>query len=107
MTMKNQRKYPPEEIISILRQNLLEKVPVSELADKFGFHPTMFYRWQKQFFENGAAAFDREGQSRKDSPSKKLEEKISHLQAKLAHKDEVIAEIMASHVQLKKSLGEA
>ena len=28
------------------------------------------------------------------------------LQAKLAHKDEVIAEIMADHIALKKELGE-
>jgi hypothetical protein len=29
----------------------------SELCDKHGLQPTVFYRWQKEFFENGAAAF--------------------------------------------------
>jgi transposase len=24
---------------------------------KIGLQPTVFYRWQKEFFENGAAAF--------------------------------------------------
>jgi hypothetical protein len=38
--------------------------------------------------------------------SNKLEQKISHLESRLTHKDEVIAEIMESHVRLKKSLGE-
>jgi transposase len=66
----------------------------------------VFYRWQKQFFENGVAAFNQAENGRKDSQTKRLEEKVSRLQAKLAGKDEVIAEIMASHVQLKKSLGE-
>jgi transposase len=63
----------------------------------------VFYRWQKMFFENGAAAFER----REDGRTRKLENKVSALQAKLSQKDEVIAEIMASHVALKKSLGES
>ena len=100
------RKFSAEEKVKILRLHLLEKQPVSDICDKFGLNPNVFYRWQKQFFENGPAAFNQAGNRRKDSPTKKLEQRISRLQAKLANKDEVIAEIMASHVQLKKSLGE-
>jgi transposase-like protein len=56
--MKKQRKhYTPEEKVAILRRHLLEQVPISELCDKQGLQPTVFYRWQKEFFENGAAAF--------------------------------------------------
>ena len=56
--MKKQRKhYTPEEKVAILRRRLLEQVPISELCDKHGLQPTVFYRWQKEFFENGAAAF--------------------------------------------------
>ena len=56
--MKKQRKhYTPEEKVAILRRHLLEQVPISELCDKHGLQPTVFYRWQKEFFENGAAAF--------------------------------------------------
>ena len=29
------------------------------LCDELGLQPTVFYRWQKEFFENGAAAFQR------------------------------------------------
>jgi hypothetical protein len=58
------------------------------------------------FFENGAAAFAQMPAGRKGGHAKKLENKISKLQAKLVNKDEVIAEIMASHIELKKSLGE-
>ena len=35
----------------------MEQVPISELCDKHGLQPTVFYRWQKEFFENGATAF--------------------------------------------------
>jgi transposase len=55
--MKKQRKhYTPEEKVAILRRHLLEQVPISELCDKHGLQPTVFYRWQKEFFENGAAS---------------------------------------------------
>ena len=56
--MKKQRKhYAPEEKVAILRRHLLEKEPISKLCDELGLQPTVFYRWQKEFFENGAAAF--------------------------------------------------
>ena len=60
--MKKQRKqYAPEEKVAILRRHLLEKEPISKLCDEVGLQPTVFYRWQKEFFENGAAAFEQKG----------------------------------------------
>src|SRR4051812_13235845 len=57
--MKKQRKqYAPEEKVAILRRHLLEKEPLSKLCDEVGLQPTVFCRWQKKFFENGAAAFE-------------------------------------------------
>jgi len=99
---QKRRHFTPEEKVAILRRHLLDKVPVSDLCDELGLQPNQFYIWQKAFFENGAAAFA----GRTDSRSSKLEEQNTALRAKLARKDEVIAEIMASHIELKKSLGE-
>ena len=96
------RKFTSEEKVRILREHLIDKVPVSEVCDQHGLSPTLFYRWQTAFFENGAAAFER----RSDATERKQQAKIAALEAKLSQKDEVIAEIMASHVALKKSLGE-
>ena len=105
--MANKRKrFGAEEKVRLLRLHLIEKQPVSQVCDDNGINPNVFYRWQKQFFESGAAAFNQVGNGRKDSKGKKLERKVSALESKLATKDEVIAEIMASHVQLKKHLGE-
>lgn len=105
--MSNKRKkFSHEEKVRLLRLHLVEKVPVSDICDQHGLNPNVFYRWQQQFFENGSAAFEKDGKGRNDSQAKKLLEKVEKLQAKLANKDEVIAEIMASHVALKKSLGE-
>jgi predicted MPP superfamily phosphohydrolase len=53
--MKKRRKhYTPEEKVAILRRHLVEGVPISDLCDELGLQPTVFYRWQKEFFENGA-----------------------------------------------------
>ena len=100
------KKFSPEEKVRLLRLHLIEKEPVSDICDRHGINPNVFYKWQKLFFENGAAAFTQTGTGLKNGHSKTLENRISQLKAKLAGKDEVIAEIMASHIELKKNLGE-
>ena len=97
------RHYGPEEKVAILHQHLVEKVAVSEVCERHGLSPNLFYRWQKEFFENGAAAFRRNG---RDTKSPKLEAEVERLRAKLADKDEVIAELMEETLRVKKSLGE-
>ena len=62
----------------------------------------MFYRWQKEFFENGAAAF----QQRARPNHQAEQERIEYLEKKIQRKDEVLAELMGEHIALKKSLGE-
>jgi len=102
--MSRKRKhYTPEEKVAILRRHLVEKVPVSDLCDELGLNPTVFYTWQKQFFENGAAAFQHRGKRSRGTPEAA---KIKKLEAKLTQKNEVLAELMQEHVQLKKELGE-
>ena len=103
--MRKERKhYGAEEKVAILRRHLVEKVPVSDVCEQYGLQPTVFYRWQKEFFENGAAAFES-----KQRPALQVQEKqkrIEFLEKKMQNKDEVLAELMAEHVALKKSLGE-
>jgi transposase-like protein len=107
MTMSNKyKKFSAEEKVRIIRLHLVEKRPISDICDEIGLNPNVFYNWQKQFFENGAAAFEKSGDKRKDSQTYKLQQENARLKSRLANKDEVIAEIMASHVALKKSLGE-
>lgn len=102
MTRKR-RKFSGEEKVRILKRHLVDQDPISALCDEFGLHPTLFYKWQKDFFENGAAAFE----TKNNTKDRRLERENAALKAKLAQKDEVIAEIMESHVALKKSLGES
>jgi transposase len=103
--MRKERKhYTAKEKVAILRRHLLDQVPVSDLCEENGLQPTVFYRWQKEFFENGEVAFQS-----KERPTRQVEEKqkrIEFLEKKVQTKDEVLAELMAEHVALKKSLGE-
>ena len=49
--------HTPKEKVDVLRRHLLNKEPISKLCDEFGLQPTVFYRWQKEFFENGARSW--------------------------------------------------
>ena len=101
--MRKERKhYTAEEKVAILRRHLLEQEPISKLCDDLGLQPTVFYRWQKEFFENGAAAF--QTKARTNHPAE--QERIEYLEKKIQIKDEVLVELMAEHVALKESLGE-
>jgi transposase len=99
---KQRTHHSPEQKVAILKQHLLEKMPVSDLCDKYGLQPNIFYRWQKQFFENGTLAFQRQTGAKTNG----LEKKVEALEQKLAQKNEVLSELMEEHVALKKSLGE-
>ncbi len=97
------RQFSPEQKIKILREHLLEKTPISEVCEKHQITPTQFYQWQKTFFENGATTFAKTGVG----VNQQAEQRLAKLEDKLKRKDEVIAEIIAEHIMLKKSLGES
>jgi len=98
---KPRKNYTPPEKVAILRRHLIDRVPVSDLCDEYQLSPTLFYAWQKIFFENGSAAFERKNAP----PGAEYIRVIAALQAKLQRKNEVVAELMEEHVQLKKELG--
>jgi transposase-like protein len=105
--MSNRKNFTPEQKVAIVRRHLLEKVPISDLCDELGIQPTQYYQWQKQFFENGAGAFERRpnraNQRRQDDAKDRA---IAQLEAKLARKNEVISELMEENIQSKKATGE-
>lgn len=80
--------------MAILRRRLVEKTSVSELCDELGIQPTVLYRWQKEFFEQGAMVFERNGKQRSSGPSKAEQRKIDALEAKLRQKNEVLGPII-------------
>lgn len=104
---KIRRKFTAEQKATVLRRHLQDKVLVSDLCDEYKIQPSVFYGWQRQLLENIASALETNGRRRsRDNREVRLESKIDALEAKLAKKDNVIAEISEEYVQLKKALGE-
>ena len=103
--IQKRKHYSGEEKVAVLRRHLLEQVPVSDLCDELNLAPTVFYRWQKELFEHGAAAFERKSKRETKQESQQAR-KVEALEAKLATKNEVLSELMEEHVKLKKALGE-
>lgn len=95
------RHFTPELKVSLLRLHLLEKKPISDICQEHDLSVNLFYLWQKQFFENGTAAFENTGHRRKPQDDAK-DRKIAALQEKLQRKNEVLSELLEEHVQLKK-----
>jgi transposase-like protein len=102
---RQRRHFTPEQKIALLRLHLLEKKPISDICQEHNLSVNLFYLWQKQLFENGTAAFENTGKRGKAEQDAK-DRKIAALQDKLRVKNDVLAELMEEHVQLKKELGE-
>jgi len=99
---KTRKSYSPEQKVKILKEHLVERREISDICSEHGIHPNMFYRWQRQFFENGERAF----RNQKDTKTRLLENKVSKLEHKLSQKNDVLSELMQEHMDLKKTLGE-
>ena len=93
MAQKTRKRFTAQEKVAILRRHLLENEPISKLCDELGLQPTVFDRWQKEFFENGADAFEQKARPNHSAD----QERIAYLEKKIQTKDEVLAE----HVALK------
>jgi transposase-like protein len=105
--MSKRKHFMPEQKVAIVRRHLIENVPVSDLCDELGIHPNQYYKWQRQLFENASPAFERRpNKANERRRQNAAERKIEQLEKKLQDRNEVVAELMQEHVQLKKELGE-
>ncbi len=105
MSRKSRRSFNAAQKSAILKRHHVDKVPVSKVCEEANIQPSQFYLWQRQAFENLEVVLE----SRRSKPGakeRKLQERVDHLEAKLARKDHVIAVISEDHVALKKELGE-
>lgn len=103
---RTRRQFNTEQKVAILRRHLVDKVPVSDLCDEYKLQPSLFYHWQRLLFDNLAGAFEPSSGQGPSQREKQLASRVEQLEARLARKDSVIAEISAEYVQLKKELGE-
>jgi len=93
---RKRKQYTGKEKLAILRG-----VAVSDICDENGLQPTVFYRWQKQLFEEGSIVFRRTN----DTEAKELQRQVTKLEEKLEKKNEVLVELLEEYVKVKKELG--
>lgn len=101
---RKRRHFTAADKATIVKRHLLEGTAVSSLCDEFEITVAQFYQWQRQLFENAHLAFENGRKSKALDDAK--DQKIERLEAKLQRKNEVMAELMEEHTQLKKDLGE-
>mgnify|MGYP000942077083 CR=1 FL=1 len=102
MSRKPRKRYSPQEKVAILREHLLEGKAISEVCNHRELQPTVFYGWQKQFFENGAVAFERKNSQAAEAQDRQ----IAALRDKLARKNDVIAELLEENLQARRTAGQ-
>jgi transposase-like protein len=98
------RKYfTAEQKFKIVKEQLTTKTAVTEICKKYDIHATQFYRWQEQFFVGALANF--ESSKRASGVESQAQQKIEEQERELKRRQEVILELAAEVVTLKKTPG--
>ena len=106
-TSRTPRKYlTAQEKFKIVKEQLTTKSGVSEICKKYEVNATQFYRWQEQFFEGAAQGLESSRRSGESAELTQARSTIEERDRKLGRMQEVVLELAAENVQLKKNLGE-
>lgn len=99
MTKRKRKHYTPEEKFNFVKQVLSKAMTVSEITEKYGVHPTQYYRWQSEFFESALKGFKEKSMGRtmaaEDREKKRMEIEIQRMK-------DVIAEVVSENIEIKK-----
>lgn len=81
--MTKRKKHNPEFKARVALEALKGEHTVSELATRFGVHPTMIHQWKRALLEGASGVFERGGKSREPAVDevmvKELHAKIGEL----------------------------
>lgn len=99
---KKRQYYTGEQKVMILKRHLVGKEEVSGICEELKLHPTVFYEWQRKFFENGVKAFE----SDEKQETTRLQSKIDALESKIKRKDTALAELVEELIAEKKRAGD-
>ena len=96
MSERKRRKWTAKEKLRIVLTCLQPGVEVSEVCRREGINPTMFYNWKKRLMASAGQVFE-EKPKKRDLERERAEREMSRLK-------DVIAEITAENLELKKTL---
>jgi transposase len=96
MNENGKRKWSAAEKLRIVLDGMNPGVAVSDLCRREGISPNLYYLWKKQLLSSASKIFD----AKAGRPSAAEEKK----DAELARLKEVVVEITAENLELKKGL---
>lgn len=101
--MADRKRYSAEQKVKIVREHLVNRVPVSELAERYGIHPNLIHKWQKLLFEGATEIFDtKRGPEAKPTAAQQARER--RLESRLQERESLISDLLLDNVRLKKSI---
>jgi transposase len=96
---KKRRRRTASDKLRVVLAGLDGSVEISELCRREGINPTQYYGWKKQLLSSAAKVF---ADGRESKPSAKEE----RMESELRRAKDVIAEITAENLDLKKGLSD-
>ena len=94
----SRRQYPSEEKIRILLEGIRAEISVAELCRREGIHPTVYYKWLKEFMEAGKARL------RGDNLREATTQQVQGLRSENERLKQLVAELSLTNMTLKKGL---
>ena len=93
----SRRKFPAEEKIRIVLEGIRGEVSVVELCRREGIHPTIYYKWLKDFLEAG------KGRLRGDAKREATSDEVQELRRENERLKLLVADLSLENLTLKKS----
>lgn len=93
----SRRRFPSEEKIRILLEGVRAEVSVAELCRREGIHPTVYYKWLKDFME--ACKNRLRGDTKREATS----EEVEQLRQENERLKQLVADLSLANMTLKKS----
>ena len=103
MSERKRRKWSAKEKLRIVLTCMQPGVEVSEVCRREGINPTQFYEWKKKLLGSATQVFD-EKPKKHDADRERLERELA--EQELSRMKDVIAEITAENLELKKTLSD-
>jgi transposase len=93
----SRRRFPAEEKIRIVMEGIRAEVSIADLCRREGIHPTIYYKWLKDFMEAG------KGRLRGDARREASSDEVTHLRGENERLKLLVADLSLENLTLKKS----
>lgn len=103
MTRKR-RSFSAADKAAAVRKHLVDKIPVSQIADQMKVQPTLVHNWVNAVMNQAERAFETPRANK--AGKAKTDRTVTVLREKLIAKNEVISELMEENIRSKKDNGE-